>query len=142
MTFHTESNGVGVGLTQEVVHRRSVSADLVSAIASGGKRYRPKVLWEASVLPVALRRSWQSVRRERQRGRRTGRQRDRCCEQRRGRLQTPLIGAGQLTLLGFKPVSSRLDLSREDLTPGQKETPVCREGVSVGHPRHEVYGLG
>jgi hypothetical protein len=49
---------------------------------------------------------------------------------------------GRLTLLGFKPVSSRLDLSCEDLTPRQKETPVCREGVSVGHPRHEVYGLG
>jgi hypothetical protein len=51
---YAESNGVGVMLTQEVVHRRSVIADSVSVIASGGKRYQPKVLREASVLPVAF----------------------------------------------------------------------------------------
>ncbi len=51
---YAESNGVGVVPTQEVVHRRSVNADSVSVIASGGKRYRPKVLREASVLPVAF----------------------------------------------------------------------------------------
>ncbi len=51
---YAESNGVGLVLTQEVVHRRSVNADCVSAIASGGKRYRPKVLREAPVLPVAF----------------------------------------------------------------------------------------
>jgi hypothetical protein len=49
---------------------------------------------------------------------------------------------GRLTLFGLEQVSSQLALSREGLTPGQKETPVCRQGVSVGHPRHEVYGLG
>ena len=51
---YAESNGVGVMRTQEVVHRRSVIADSVSVIASGGKRYQPKELREASVLPVAF----------------------------------------------------------------------------------------
>ena len=51
------------------------------------------------------------------------------------------MGAGLSTPFGIMPVSLGLHL-REDLTPGQKETPVRRQGVSVGHPRHEVYCLG
>src|SRR5918993_1779300 len=37
---------------------------------------------------------------------------------------------------------SRSGLSREDLTPRQEEALVGREGISVGHPGHEIYGLG
>jgi hypothetical protein len=57
-------------------------------------------------------------------------------------LHMPLMGAGRHNSFWIlMPVSHGSHL-REDLTLGQKETPVCREGVPVGHPRHEVYGLG
>src|SRR5215211_8453701 len=49
---------------------------------------------------------------------------------------------GMRSLMKSHPRSNHADsVSRKDLTLGQKESFVRGECVSVGHTRHEVYGL-